>query len=129
MVRHAQEQKDPITGGLEDRQQKLMKTYLQCSLDEKLIAQLHRKIVDLHGKLLNNYRSLQVQLRGVVGKPGLLRLKRRGDLILKGKKKIQTTTECVSPNRSTRQHAINSETSPNSLARVLQMRFQHQAQA
>lgn len=112
VVRHAQDQKDAITAKLGDRQQKLMEAYSQFSLDDKLIARLHTEIVDLQRQLLNNYRDLQVQLRDVVGRPGFLRLKQRIDLILKGKKKVQTTTEPGSANQTTSQRAISSGKSP-----------------
>ena len=112
VVRHAQDRKDAITADLEDRQQKLTEAYSQFSLDEKLIARLHDEIVDLQRQLLDNYRNLQIQLRNVVGQPGFLRLKKRIDLILKGRKKVQTTTESTSPNPSSRQRSISAENTP-----------------
>ncbi len=104
LVRRTQDRDAKLKAALEDGQQKLMKAYSQFELDEDRITELHKEIIRLQRELLENYRDLQVQLRSAVGETRFLHMKKRIDLILKAKKKVQvgpgkTPSEAPTPER------------------------------
>lgn len=93
VVRRTQDRNDELKQALDERQQQLMKAYTQFELHEEQIDQLHVEIVGLQRDLLANYRDLQIELRGIVGKRRFSHLKKRIDLILKSKKKVQVKSQ------------------------------------
>lgn len=108
VVRRTQDRNVKLKAALDDRQQELMKAYSQFKLREKRISQLHKEIINLQRELLENYRDLQVELRDIVGEQRFIHLKKRIDLFLKGKKKVQ-----ASPGTSSRKRAA-AERKPSS---------------
>ena len=108
VLRRTQDRNVQLKAALDNRQQKLMKAYSQFELDEKRISQLHKEIIDLQRELLENYRGLQVKLRDIVGEQRFLHLKKRIDLILKGKKKVQVRSGTSSPSRSAKERKSSS---------------------
>ena len=107
-VRRTQGRDAELKLALDDRQQELMKAYSEFELDETRIAQLHKEIINLQRELLENYRDLQVELRDIVGEERFLHLKKRIDLLLKGKKKVQDRPATSSPGSSTEERRSSS---------------------
>ncbi len=87
VVRRTQSRNTSLRAGLGDRQRQLVAAYSKFELDETRISQLHKEVIDLQRDLLNNYRDLQTELRGIVGKQQFSHFKKRIDGILEGEKK------------------------------------------
>ena len=92
VVRQAVDRNTKSKEDLDNRQQELMKAYSQFDLDDQHISKLHEEIVELQRGQLESYRVLQVELRAIVGEERFLQLKRRIDLMLNKKKKVETKT-------------------------------------
>jgi hypothetical protein len=67
---------------LEKRQRDLNRLYAEYELDEKEAKAIEADIVDLQRQMLANYRTMQTELRTLVGKERFLILKKRLDLML-----------------------------------------------
>ena len=68
-----------LKAALEDRQRELTRVYGEYALDETKATELEAEILDLQGQMLASYRSMQVELRKLVGRERFMILKKRLD--------------------------------------------------
>jgi hypothetical protein len=68
---------------LDLRQKELAAVYAEYKLDEDRAAKLEADVLDLQRQMLANYRTMQVELRTLVGEERFNQLRRRLDNMLK----------------------------------------------
>ncbi len=71
-----------LKGLLEKRQRELTRLYAEYDLDEKAAKAIEAEILELQGQMLANYRTMQTELRTLVGKERFAILKKRLDNML-----------------------------------------------
>src|SRR5688572_19326717 len=79
LVKTHQEEQQRLRGQLEKAQQKLAGCYAEYKLDEAEVEKLQAEILEVQGKLLRGYHTLQKELRSIVGPERFAILSRRID--------------------------------------------------
>jgi chromosome segregation ATPase len=83
LVKTHQEEQAKLKGQLEKAQQKLADCYSRYELKDDDAKELQAEILDVQGKLLRSYHSMQKELRSIVGPERFKVLSRRIDNALR----------------------------------------------
>jgi septal ring factor EnvC (AmiA/AmiB activator) len=83
LVKSHQEEQAKLKAQLEKAQKKLADCYSRYELKEEDVKTLQDEILDVQGKLLKSYHSMQKELRSIVGPERFLVLSRRIDNALR----------------------------------------------
>src|SRR5262245_38967680 len=67
LVKNHQEEQQRLRTQLEKAQQQLAACYAEYQLNESEVARLQAEILDVQGKLLRSYHTMQQELRAIVG--------------------------------------------------------------
>ena len=97
LIRTTESRDTQIKAQLVERQQQLARAYDTTDFDHTRIADLQEAIVQLQRDLLDNYHSLQVGIRRIVGSTRFNKLKKRIDMALEtARKQAETTGQTAS---------------------------------
>lgn len=83
LVKTAQEEQTSLKAQLEKAQKKLADCYSRYELRDDEVTALQKEVLDVQGKLLKSYHSMQKELRSIVGPERFLILSRRIDNALR----------------------------------------------
>jgi chromosome segregation ATPase len=83
LVKTHQQERTDLKARLETAQQKLVDCYARFELDEEQVTKLQAEVLELQGKLLRSYHTMQTELRTIVGAERFKILSKRIDNALR----------------------------------------------
>lgn len=93
LVKTHQEEQGALKEKLEAAQKKLADCYSRFELDEDAVKKLQAEILEVQGKLLQGYHSMQKELRSIVGPERFAVLSKRIDNALRNPPEKKTNPE------------------------------------